>query len=168
MSLAMVTSRCPCLRRDTHGRGVTDMVAVIRVPSANATLTSGAAAEKSRAVCPPRTGRVRDPHLVTAVDIDVLDVRVPQVPRQRTEPVALIVDRLGQGVPVRRGRNERARPGLPLRPGPDRLADQWQYLLWPGAVIEPAGNQGEDVGNGPAQPGGAEPLGAVRSGCAQT
>ena len=35
------------------------MVAVIRVPSARATLTSGAAAEKSRAVWPPRTAQLR-------------------------------------------------------------------------------------------------------------
>ncbi len=34
------------------------MVAVIRAPPASATLTSGAAAEKSRAVWPPRVAQV--------------------------------------------------------------------------------------------------------------
>ena len=54
-----MTSSCPCRRSDTHGRGVTDMVAVIRAPPASATLTSGEAAEKSRAVCPPRVAQFR-------------------------------------------------------------------------------------------------------------
>ncbi len=53
-----MTSRCPCLRSDRQGRGVTDMVAVIRAPPASATLTSGEAAEKSRAVWPPRVAHV--------------------------------------------------------------------------------------------------------------
>jgi hypothetical protein len=41
---------CPCLRSDAHGRGVTDIVAVSRALPVRATFTSGAAAEKSRAV----------------------------------------------------------------------------------------------------------------------
>ena len=59
ISLPRVTSSCPCLRSDTHGLGVTDIVAVIRAPPASATLTSGEAAEKSRAVCPPRAAQLR-------------------------------------------------------------------------------------------------------------
>ena len=43
-----VMSIWPCRRRDTHGRGVSDIVAVIRELPVSATLTSGAAAEKSR------------------------------------------------------------------------------------------------------------------------
>ncbi len=54
-----VTSSCPCRRSETHGLGVTDIVAVIRAPPSSATLTSGDAAEKSRAVCPPLVAQVR-------------------------------------------------------------------------------------------------------------
>ncbi len=54
-----MTSSWPCLRIDTHGLGVTDIVAVIRAPPSSATLTSGDAAEKSRAVCPPLVAQLR-------------------------------------------------------------------------------------------------------------
>ena len=54
-----VTSSCPCRRTDRHGRGVTAIVAVSRAPPASATLTSGAAAEKSREVWPPRAAQIR-------------------------------------------------------------------------------------------------------------
>jgi hypothetical protein len=50
ISRSRVTSSCPCLRSDTHGLGVTDIVAVSRAPPVSATLTRGEAAEKSRAV----------------------------------------------------------------------------------------------------------------------
>ena len=59
ISRARLTFSWPCLRIDTHGRGVTDIVAVIRAPPASATLTSGEAAEKSRAVWPPRAAQLR-------------------------------------------------------------------------------------------------------------
>ena len=57
ISSASVTSSWPCLRSDRQGLGVTDMVAVIRAPPASATLTSGEADEKSRAVWPPRVAQ---------------------------------------------------------------------------------------------------------------
>src|SRR5580704_14938946 len=55
---ASVTSIWPCRRSDTHGLGVTDIVAVSRALPVRATFTSGTAAEKSRAVCPPRVAQV--------------------------------------------------------------------------------------------------------------
>jgi hypothetical protein len=48
-----VTSIWPCRRSDAHGRGVTDIVAVSRALPESATLTSGAAAEKSLHPLPP-------------------------------------------------------------------------------------------------------------------
>ena len=151
------------------------MVAVSRAPPVSATLTSGVAAEKSREVWPPRAaqvrimdqglvaggdgrpghplaGRVGDPDLIAAVDVDVLDLRVAQVAGQRAEAVALVVDGLGQGLAVARRRHQAAAPDLPLGPQPHRVPMTAAASGSPTPVVEPAGDLGQDLGHGPRAP----------------
>ena len=56
----------------------------------------------------PLPGGVGHPHLIAAVDVDVLHGRVPQVAGQRPEAVPLVVDSLRQRLPVGRRRHRRA------------------------------------------------------------
>ena len=98
----------------------------------------------------PLAGRVGDPHLVAAVDVDVLDARVAQVGGQRAEPVALVVDGLAQRLALGRGEGTRP-PARTWRSDPARtaLADDRGRLGLADAVVQPAGDMAEDLGDAP-------------------